>query len=276
MKLSAIAFGIVCGVAAVLFGLTFALLYLFGYPQAMSAAGILAGAVITAFPKVAEFLEQQESRKSLAAGRRAPVYDFRGFQIAWPLMVVYGTVVLWGVTQAAAGFAGLMLGSMLSFEGENAPKAAFAASVPATMIAILGSYFVGRWIGARTSRLGIVTMLLIASLTSAAAVGIDVLMLSHGLYKNLYGSEWLAFFGILTRITVISFMMIVPGLIGYWRGQRQRLSKYLDYLLSVLPPQTRDTVVELAFEEAQKVSAAVGDVRPSDRARGITGRGHSR
>jgi hypothetical protein len=44
------------------------------------------------------------------------------------------------------------------------------------------------------------------------------------------------------------------------------LSKYLDYLLSVLPSQTRDTVVELAYEEAQKVSASVGDVRPSGRA----------
>ena len=55
---------------------------------------------------------------------------------------------------------------------------------------------------------------------------------------------------------------IVPGLIGYWRGKRQSLSKYLHYLLSVLPPQTRDTVVELAFDEAQKVSAAARDARP--------------
>ena len=69
----------------------------------------------------------------------------------------------------------------------------------------------------------------------------------------------------LKRIIIISLIVIVPGLIGYWRGKRQSLSKYLYYLLSVLPPQTRDTVVELAFEEAQKVSAAARDARPSIR-----------
>lgn len=266
MKLSAIAFGIVCGVAAGLFVLTFVLLSVFEFPQPAIAAGYLAAAVLATFPKVAESLEQQEGRKSLAAGRRAPIYDFRGFQIAWPLMVVYGTVVLWCAIEAAAGIAGLLLGQVLPFEGEDIFKSVFAATVPAAMITILGSYFVGRWIGARTSRLGIVTMLLIAFLTTAAAVGLDVFGLPDKLYKDLYGSERLAFFGILSRFTRGSFIIIVPGLIGYWRGQRQRLSKYLDYLLRVLPPQTRDTVVELAFEEAQKVSAAVRDVRPSDRA----------
>ena len=51
MKLFAIAFGIVCGVAAVLFGVAFALLWLFQYPQPHAAAGALAGVVILAFPK---------------------------------------------------------------------------------------------------------------------------------------------------------------------------------------------------------------------------------
>ena len=82
----------------------------------------------------------------------------------------------------------------------------------------------------------------------------------------MFGSEGLTFFEILKRFAIISFIIVVPGLIGYWRGQRQRLSKYLDYLLHVLPPQDRDTVVDLAYGEAQKVAAAVGSVRPSDRA----------
>jgi hypothetical protein len=266
MKLFAIAFGIVCGVAAGLFGLTFALLSFFEYPQAVLAAGALAGTVITAFPKVAEFLERQEGRKSLAAGRGKPVYDFHGFQIAWPLMLVYGTVLLSFLLQAISMIAGIVLGSVISFEVENAPKVAGAGGLLTMIMMIFAAYFVGRWIGARTSRLGIVTMFLIAPLTAAITVGTDVLFMSDEWYRSYNASERLAFFGILMRITKISFLIIVPGLIGYWRGQRQRLSKYLDYLLGVLPPQTRDIVVELAFEEAQKVSAAVGDARPSDRA----------
>jgi hypothetical protein len=49
---------------------------------------------------------------------------------------------------------------------------------------------------------------------------------------------------------------LVPGLLGYWRGQKYRLSKYLHYLLDVLPAETRDTVIGLAFDEAQKIVSA--------------------
>jgi hypothetical protein len=220
--------------------------------------------VITTFPKVAELLEQQESRKRLTAGTRKPVYDFRGFQIAWPLMVVYGTVALSFVGQAAAGIAGIVLAQAMLFEGEIAPKAAVATGLFGTIATIFAAYLVGRWIGARTSRFGIVAMLLIAPLTAVAAVGMDVLLAT--VFTGVADLGRLAFSGIPMRITFISFIIIVPGLIGYWRGQRQRLSKYLDYLLSVLPQPTRDTVVDLAFEEAQKVAAAAGEARPSDRA----------
>ena len=51
-------------------------------------------------------------------------------------------------------------------------------------------------------------------------------------------------------------ILFAVGLVGYWRGYKHRLSKYLSYLLSVLPPFTRGTVVEFAYQEAQKVAAA--------------------
>jgi hypothetical protein len=267
MKLFATAFGIVCSVAAGLFGLAFVLLSSFEYAQAVPAAGTLATTVLLSFPKVAEFLEQQQGRKSIAAGRRKPVYDFRGFQIEWPLMVVYGTVSLVVLLQAAGFLAGFILSPVMPFfDSENASKFVAVRNLLTVVIVIFAAYFVGRWIGARISRLGIVTMLLIAALAPAAAGGLDVGLLSDESYRRFAGSERLAFFEILRRTAFTSFIIVVPGLIGYWRGQRQRLSKYLDYLLSVLPSQTRDTVVELAYEEAQKVSASVGDVRPSGRA----------
>ena len=268
MKLFAIAFGIVCGVAAVLFGVAFALLWFFEYPQPHAPAGTLAGVVILAFPKVAEFLERQDSKKGLAVGRRKPVYDYRGFQIAWPLMVVYGTVVVFCLAQASSGIGGIIVAAVGgSFEGEKAKDARIGMGLLNAIILTYGAYLVGRWIGTRASRLGIVTILLIGPLTAVIWIGADVLFFAPGKkYTDLFGLEGLTFFGILTRFTFISLFIVVPGLIGYWRGQRRRLSKYLDYLLNVLPPQDRDTVVELAYGEAQKVAAAVGNVRPSDQA----------
>ncbi len=260
MKLFAIAFGIVCGVATVLFGVALTLLRLFEYPQPQAVAGSLAGVVILAFPKVAEFLEQQESKKRLAVGRRKPVYDFRGFQVAWPLMVVYGTLMLCCLVYTSSRIAATMVLSVGgSFEGNNARAANSALGLLNGLMTIFGAYLVGRWIGARISRLGIVTVLLIGPLTAVIWIGADVFLFYPGKkYTDLFGSEGLTFFAILKRFTAIPLVIVVPGLIGYWRGQRQRLSKYLDYLLNVLPPQDRDTVVELAYGEAQKVAAAVG------------------
>jgi len=108
MKLFAVAFGIACGVGVILFATTFAILTLVGIGEPVAAATALGALPITAFPKIGEFLERQEGRKSLAAGKRAPIYDFRGFQIAWPLMIVYGTIVLWSVGQAAVGIPALL------------------------------------------------------------------------------------------------------------------------------------------------------------------------
>ena len=263
MKLFAIAFGITCGVSVGLFMLVFVLLSFFESPQAVSAATGLAGLSMAAFPKVAEFLETREGRKSVAGGTRERIYDFRGFQIAWLLMVAYGAVVLWGVIEAFGVIIGFSFGAATG--GQADAKALQGLGIAMLAVQIVAAYFVGRWIGSRTLRLGIVAMLLVAPLVGVANTATDALVMPGELYTATFGSEPRAFFGILKRIIVTSLIIIVPGLIGYWRGKRQSLSKYLYYLLSVLPPQTQDTVVELAFEEAQKVSAAARDARPSIR-----------
>ena len=80
MKLFAIAFGIVCGVAAVLFGVAFVLLRLFEYPQPQAAAGTLAGVVILAFPKVAEFLSSRRAKRGWPLEGGSPSTTFADFR----------------------------------------------------------------------------------------------------------------------------------------------------------------------------------------------------
>lgn len=110
MKLFAITLGVTCGVAAVLFGIALALLLPFvEMSDALRAAAAVGGLPMLAFPKVTEFVEQQQGKKNLAAGKRTPIYDFRGFQIAWPLMVVVGTIVLWSIGQILGGIVTFML-----------------------------------------------------------------------------------------------------------------------------------------------------------------------
>lgn len=57
MKLFAMALAIVCGIAAALFVIGFALLSVFyGQPEALRAAGALGGLPILTFPKLLEVL----------------------------------------------------------------------------------------------------------------------------------------------------------------------------------------------------------------------------
>jgi hypothetical protein len=191
MKLFAVAFGIACGVGVILFATTFAILTLVGIGEPVAAATALGALPITAFPKIGEFLERQQGRKSLAAGKRAPIYDFRGFQIAWPLMIVYGTIVLWSVGQAAVGIPAFMLGQAHS-DDENVDPTTLL--FPLThgvfpLVSVLAAYFVGRWIGTRCSRQGVVTMLLVAFFTAAGIVAIDVAGLTDEAYRASFGGS---------------------------------------------------------------------------------------
>jgi hypothetical protein len=243
MKLFAIAFGIACSVAAVLFGIAFALLTFFDRPEAVNAAGTLAGLQIATFPKIAEFLEREEGKKNLAAGKRTPVYDFGSFQIAWPLMVLYGTIILFVVVQMCGLIAGVFGDAQLVIIG-------FPASA-------LGAYFIGKWIGTRCSRRGVLAIILVAILGSVSVILADQLATDEA-YQAVYNEERMVFGHMLRVSTVHTGAYLVFGLLGYWRGHTARLSKYLQYLLGVLPSETRNTVVELAFDEAQKTTLASG------------------
>jgi hypothetical protein len=222
MRLFAITLSITCGLAAVLFGISLTLLLPFvEMADALRAAATVGGLPMLAFPKVTEFVEQQQGKKNLATGKRTPIYDFRGFQIAWPLMVVVGTLVLWSVGQLVGGIATAILAEAAG----QMPKASHVA-IFSGAASILGAYFVGRWIGTRCSRRGVVTMLLAAFFAAIASVAMDVALLSDELYRAAFDAERLAPSHLLSRIAVVTLLFLVPGLLGYWRGRKHRLSKY--------------------------------------------------
>jgi hypothetical protein len=246
MKLFAIALGIVCGVAAVLFGAAFGVLTLLQRPEAVSAAGTLAGLPILAFAKVAEVLEREQGKKSLAAGKRTSIYDFHQFQIAWPLMVLYGTILLFAIVEVT----GLVVAAANDLELKQTVQMMPFTAFP---VAILGMYFVGRWIGTRCSQRGIIAIVLVAILAPVLLEAFDESVIPDEAYRNMFNHDRLDFGFLLPVLSLRICLFTVAGLLGYWRGHKQKLSKYLHYLLGVLPSETRDAVVDLAFEEAQKV-----------------------
>jgi hypothetical protein len=253
MKVFAVAFGIACGMAAILFCTIFAILTFFQRPEAVTAATSVGALTIGSFKSIAEFLERENGRKNLAAGKQNPVYDFRGFQIAWPLMTLYGTLILLLVTQAGEFIAGF-LSSVLEIKGSNLFWLILITNI---LTWIFGSYLVGRWIATRCARRGVLTILLVAALIAGiltASVVIASVIASSFELVQVEVRQRLEFGSILYSFAIRICIVFGAGLLGYWRGRRQRLPKYLYYLLRVLPAETREAVVELAFGEAQKLA----------------------
>jgi hypothetical protein len=253
MKLFAIVLGVACGITTGLFGIFFALLLPFASErsEAASSAATFALCPILALPAVAEFLERKTARRSLVGGIRTPIRDFRDFQIAWPLIAAYGLFVLIALdfvssTAIVTVSAALASDGAELFDDEFFKRTLLLALTIQLPVMMLGAYFVARWIGARCSSRGLFTVLLTLVLLAAVISGDNELLTPVERYHPGY-----------LRLNLIQLALtLLSGLVGYWRGRKGRWSKYLRYLFGVVPPATRDTIAELAFEEAQK--AAVG------------------
>jgi hypothetical protein len=243
MKPFATALCVLCGVAAPLFIMGFALAWQWDPNKAVEAGAALAGVPMLTFSKFLDALEQREGRKNLAAGKPAPIYDFNGYQIAWPLMALYGSLMLLLACMAIV-FAVTLTG--YTFFQVDLTEAAQSRdwALLNVIVSVVLAYFVGRWIGTRCSSKGTVAILLAVFLSTVISlIGDKLVPDDPGDFPS-----WLS--------DLIAFpLSIFAGVIGYRRGRKYRLSRYLHYLLSVISPETRDSLIDLAFGEVQKIGS---------------------
>jgi hypothetical protein len=213
---------------------------------------------LTVFNKVSDALERRDAKRSLATDRPTMIHSFAGFAISWPILLVYGALLLFAIAQVVSGL-GAFIATVIAVAAAGPPDA-WASKAEAVAIArglfiiiplmLIGGYLVGRWIGTRSAQNGIAVILMSAAVASILSALFDFFYLSFLTSENVILPEQAAQQAI-TNFGIFS----LSSLVGYWRGQRQKLSRYLQYLLSVLPNDSRDVVVELAFEEARRVGA---------------------
>jgi hypothetical protein len=253
MNLFVTALCISCGMAAALWfiGLEVASLVVGSSDAVKVAASLLSSIPLMSFTELLKFLERREGRKNLAAGKRAPIYDLSGFQIAWPLMALYGCFLLISIDFVSTGPAVLVDGYIVDIEKpvRNACRLGLVLSTN-WPIMILFAYLVGRWIGTRCSRGGVIAVLLAIIISTPFWRAVDLLTPEEEEFIFTPSEQLLDLF----RLP----FLICAGLIGYWRGKKYRLSRYLHYLLDVLPAETRNTVIGLTVEEARKISSSKG------------------
>jgi hypothetical protein len=197
--------------------------------------------------QILELLEKREAKRKLTTGQQGAIQSLDGFSISWPLMAAYGTIILIAVTQIVSG----LTGAITAASGINGAGALIVIGLVGLLTELLAGYFVGRWVGTRSRNHGIIAIFVMSSLSAVLARVIDFYLLPADAYQ-IFGVEksmTLFFTG-----TLGSFLLLLlPALLGYWRGSRLRMVKYLRFLLAILPADTQVTLIDLAFQEANRV-----------------------
>src|SRR5262249_51978086 len=110
------------------------------------------------FNKISDALERREARQNLAADRPTAdrptvINSFAGFAISWPILLVYGALLLSGIVQASSYLGRFIATAIAATAAPDAwaSKATEVYSVTSLLIVVplmlTGGYLVGRWIG---------------------------------------------------------------------------------------------------------------------------------
>jgi hypothetical protein len=219
------------------------------------AAKGAASFALTAWPSISSWLEHFEAKQSSIPGKAMAIRSFGEFSISFPVAVAVGTIVGLAIFNIAGFFSGFGAGMVTSQAPELAEKKGTlfqAGAVGVLPVLLVGFYFLGSWLGSRCSRNGILAVVLMALLTAIINKLSELLVTSPEEWQSLYQLERTVLNLFVMGFGQFAFILVL-GLLGFWRGRRERTSKYMGYLLSALPEETQNTLVDLAFEEVRKI-----------------------
>jgi hypothetical protein len=209
----------------------------------------LAAVPFVAVHHIYEALERNQTKRRIArSSENLPTLD--ALVIRWTLLICYGALIFLGINQLGTGLAAIVYNAS---GGNEELKLPFVAIV-ALAINVIGVYFLGRWFGVRSKRLGLVSLFFGILLGLVLSKATDFIFVPPAKFKSLVGMDksWVFFLFVVVVGTVLYTSIAA---IGLWRGRRRRLSRYLYYLLTLLPADSRATIVSLAYDEARLVTA---------------------
>jgi hypothetical protein len=246
MKYLATALAISFGMGMVLFGIVYPMFH-----DAHLAAGI-AAIPIAGCHHIAEMLERREARQSVAAHRVTDIHSFADYVVAWPLLVAQTTVTLIGIYLTAGVFAASLVPFFLGSDLQITRILEIGITWASAPIVLAGAFFVGRWIGSRCAQASAATVLLVVALVCLVVYGLGA-VLSNVATSTFDRASVESF---VTETVICFAALAIAGLLGHRQGRKRRVAEYMDYLLSILPPETGKVLVELAYDEARKTKPA--------------------
>jgi hypothetical protein len=212
-----------------------------------AVAGSIASVIMGGIPYIRESLDKRSAQRN--GPKPGQVLSLEGFGLGEKRMILYGALIIFGAMNFASGIGGLT--AVMLDAGQDK---VWSAVVIVTCLIVFPTVFcVGRWVGRRSAANGVMTILLIALLARVGASLFDMLVLSHADLVQVLGEDP-TLFSVGKQIISGSLLFFILGLLGYWRGRRQQLAAYISYLLRNVSEESRRAIVDLAFEEASRVS----------------------
>jgi hypothetical protein len=173
-------------------------------------------------------------------------------------MFLVAVVMVIGLILFTGGLMGIIVGLATRDNGvdlvDKQPKLFADLVVMASLpLKIIGSLYIGYWIGTR-SRPGNAVAVILGSLFFGVCFSflIAVALMNDDMAQVMLGGSKTpsAIFRQLANLLPDMVLYMVAGLIGVWLGKRQQIARYLRFVTNLLPQDTRETIVEMAREEA--------------------------
>lgn len=226
--------------------ITFAILSVFEIQKEI--AGTASGIFFGGISYVHQILDKRSLKPNLSA-LPTSIVTLDKFGLAPVIMATYGVLILFAV-----GNVGGVLGAVVAAT-LNLDKSQIGPSIMlfSGIFVLYCAYVVGHWIGSRCRTHGILVTLVVVLCFRILATTVDINLLSNEDFLSVYG-EQISFSFLLQQI--FSGILIIGGtaLIGYWVGRKKRMSRYLSYLLRFIPNETRNDLLQLAYEEVKNMS----------------------
>ena len=218
---------------------------------------------VLAVPHIADALEKWDAKSAFDSGHKVTIHAIDGYSISLPIVIVAAAAIFVAITQISSVIpAFIMSFSMqMASPGDHEMTQSFASAIGilSLPLQLTGAFFLGRWIGGRCSGHLFGALALSSAIGAVGSRLLDYWLVPADDLRRIFGGSY-SVSGLLLSALISFVVFFIPGLLGVWRGRKRRLSNYMRYLLFVLPIDTQNLLVDLAFEEAKKSVASRGSL----------------
>jgi hypothetical protein len=191
----------------------------------------LAGFFLIAFPYIHQHLagRQRTSFSHLPDG----AVPFEAYSLPWYILLTYGVLITFAIAGISL-FLIWLLGLATAFFITR------LISLMTWIILLISFYYLGFWAGTRNTdrpsliSIGIVLGYIILELLASFLVDIDSPL------RNVFG------------LVIFLIPSLVAALTGARTGKHRRLSNYVHFLLTPLPEQEQQTIVDSVYREVKQ------------------------